>query len=116
MRQLASTSVLTRLSGNKLITLEIVAEDLTLAKKRSTHVSVLSVHFFTPFLPYISLISVFGPTDGAAKIFTMVPLFLPPMTSIHAGARDNRLCVRESARGGDTQEDRSTKIFRHIQV
>ena len=30
---------------------------------------------FTPFLPYITLISEFRFTDGAARIFTMIPIF-----------------------------------------
>ena len=34
--------------------------------------------FFTPFIPYNALISVFWFTDGAAWIFTMITLFLPP--------------------------------------
>ena len=33
------------------------------------------------------------------------------MTSIHAGARDDRHCERESAHGGSTQEDRSAINF-----
>ena len=58
---------------------------------------LLSRIFLTPFLLYISLISVFRLTDGRARI---LPLFLSPMTSIHAGGRDDRHCERVSAPGG----------------
>ena len=39
-----------------------------------------------------------------------------PLTSIHAGARDDRHCERENAHGGGTREDRSTTNFGHVRV
>ena len=63
-----------------------------------------------PFSHTPLLFPCFAPQD-----FTMVHLFyLPP--SIHAVARDSRHCVRESACGRGTQENRSTKIFGHVRV
>ena len=48
----------------------------------------------------MALIPVFCPTDGAARIFTMITFFLPPpVTNILAGAHDDWHCERESARG-----------------
>ena len=35
-------------------------------------------NILTPCLSYIALISVFYATDGAARTFSMIPLFLPP--------------------------------------
>ena len=34
--------------------------------------------FFTPFLPHIDLLSMLGPTDGAARILPWFLSFLPP--------------------------------------
>ena len=58
--------------------------------------------FLPHFLPNIVLISVFCSTDGAA----MISLFYLPVTSIHTGAHDDRHCVRESAHGRGTSEDK----------
>ena len=56
--------------------------------------------FLTPFIPYISLISVFCITYGAAKILPRFPPFYLPMTSIHAGPCDDRHCEKDGARSG----------------
>ena len=71
----------------------------------------LVTNFFTPFLPYIALISMFCPTNSA---FRSLPWFLSiylPVTSIHTGARTNRHSERESAHGEGTRLDRSTLNF-----
>ena len=62
---------------------------------------------FTPFLPYIALILVFCLTDSAAGILQWFLAFYLP----HAGARDDRHCVRESAQSWGTQEIRSTLVM-----
>ena len=41
-----------------------------------------SGNFLTPFLPYITLISLFCLTDGAAWIFTLISLFLPTLWQV----------------------------------
>ena len=51
--------------------------------------------FSNPFLPYIALLSVFHLTDAASRILPQFLSFYLPVTSIHAGARDNRQLERE---------------------
>ena len=50
---------------------------------------------FFLFLPYIAFLSVFCQTDGAARILPQLLSFYLPVTSINAGAGDNRHCERE---------------------
>ena len=55
-------------------------------------------------------------TDGTARIFTRIPLFLPPPSQVFTLERMTTGIVRESAHGGGTREDRSTINFGHVQV
>ena len=71
------------------------------------------IYFYnTPFRPYIALISVFCPTDGAARILPWFHSFYLPNDKYSPWCTcRNALCERESAHGGGTWEDRSTINF-----
>ena len=67
--------------------------------------------------PYIALISVFRLTDGAARILPWFLSFTSPITSINAGAGDNKDCVRERVHmTGVPEKIGAVKIFGHIWV
>ena len=58
----------------------------------------------------------FRPIDEAARIFTTILLFLPPMWRVFMLEHLMIGIVRESVHGWITKEDRSTKIFGHVRV
>ena len=71
---------------------------------------------YITFLPSLTLISVFCLTNGTARILPQFLSFTSPVTSIDAGAHDNKLCERESACGVVPERIGALKIFGRIRV
>ena len=82
-------------------------------------------HIYIYFLPPLShtflLYMCFASQTALLGFYHDSSLFTSPMTSIHAGARENRhcVCVREREREREctwwgTKEDRSTINFGHV--
>ena len=73
-------------------------------------------HFLPPFIHTLLAYLCFASEVALLGFYNDSSLFTSPMTSTHHWVCDDRHCVRESAHGGGTQEDRRTIKFGHLQV
>ena len=95
--------------------------------RRGTMDSVLASHPIAPGLIVVLLkfsnvaeisspYPCFAPQMAPLGFYNDSSLFTSPVTNTHARAHDDRYCEVETACGGGTREDRSSKIFGHVRV
>ena len=84
-------------------------------RKKANHLPGLKL-FLPPFSHTSLLYLCFASHMALLGFYHDSSLFTSPVTSTHAGARDNRHCERDSVHGRGTQEDRSTINFGHVQI